>query len=387
MSRDLMFQERIRDVVRAAYSAIPVGAGRAVAERFYGDVELAAVPEAAIDWALGVGNPIAHAGLRPGETVLDLGCGGGIDTVLAARQVGAAGSVIGLDLLPEMHPRARQVIREAGVDAWCDVRTGEMESIPLPDASVDVVISNGAVNLSPRKSRTFAEVARVLRPGGRLCMVDLTVEDELPPDVLGADASWAGCIAGALSQRVLAGKLRRAGLTGIEITEMATFGIRDIALYPLFDTAVLDLMRRTLDHEHRQRVAVSVLVRAQATGRRPRRTPLASRRSVTRLQDIPVESVKAPGVTVRRLKRIEDVDLKTMDIAPGSATPFHTHVHAHEGLVVTGNGALRLTDGAVPLRSGDVFSVAPNRPHAIENPGEETLRLVCLDCFIDDDAP
>lgn len=192
MSRDLMFQQQVRDVVRQAYVAIGSGAGEPVAERLYSHEELAAVPAEAVAWALGVGNPVRHAGLVPGEVVLDLGCGGGIDTILAARKVGPTGRVIGLDLLDEMAARAGSSARAAGVDAWVEVRTGEMEAIPLGDHSVDVVVSNGVINLSPRKSRALAEIHRVLRPGGRLCVADLTVDDELPTEVLTNDAAWAG---------------------------------------------------------------------------------------------------------------------------------------------------------------------------------------------------
>ncbi|HYU56454.1 MAG TPA: methyltransferase domain-containing protein [Actinomycetota bacterium] len=192
MAHDLLHQEEIRDVVRRAYGALPSGGGRAVAERLYSDEELAAVPQGAIDWALGVGNPVRDAGLRPGETVLDVGSGGGIDTILAARDVGSSGRVIGLDLLEEMCERARAHARQAGVRGWTEFRRGEMEAIPLPDETVDVVISNGVINLSARKSRALAEIHRVLRPGGRLCVTDLVVDDDLPQEVLTSDSAWAG---------------------------------------------------------------------------------------------------------------------------------------------------------------------------------------------------
>ncbi|HEX2065010.1 MAG TPA: methyltransferase domain-containing protein [Acidimicrobiales bacterium] len=192
MSRDLMFQKEIKDVVRQAYTAIGAGGGEPVAKRLYSDDELAAVPAEAVAWALGVGNPVRHAGLAPGEVVLDVGCGGGIDTILAARKVGPTGRVIGLDLLEGMVERARATTEAAGVDAWVELRTGEMEAIPLPDQSVDVVVSNGVINLSARKSRALAEIHRVLRAGGRLCVADLTVDDELPTEVLTSDAAWAG---------------------------------------------------------------------------------------------------------------------------------------------------------------------------------------------------
>ena len=124
--------------------------------------------------------------------MLDIGCGAGIDTILAARQVGLSGRVIGLDMLDEMCWRAHATANAAGVAGCTEFKRGEMEAIPLPDESVDVVISNGVLNLSPRKARALAEVHRVLRPGGRLCVADLTVEDDLPPEVLTSESAWAG---------------------------------------------------------------------------------------------------------------------------------------------------------------------------------------------------
>lgn len=192
MSKDLLFQDEIRNVVARAYSTIPSGGGKDAIGRFYDDDELVDLPDEAIAWALGVGNPVRHAGLVPGEVVLDLGCGAGIDTILAARQVGPSGRVIGLDMLDEMCWRAHATANAAGVAGCTEFKRGEMEAIPLPDESVDVVISNGVLNLSPRKARALAEVHRVLRPGGRLCVADLTVEDDLPPEVLTSESAWAG---------------------------------------------------------------------------------------------------------------------------------------------------------------------------------------------------
>ena len=192
MGEDLLFQEEIKQAVRSAYRDIGSGGGEPVAERLYTHEQRASVPTGAIAWALGVGNPVPPADLVAGETVLDLGSGGGIDTILAAREVGPTGRAIGIDLLEEMLERASANAREAGVAAWTEFRRGEMEDIPLEDGSVDVVISNGVVNLSPRKSRVFSEAFRVLRPGGRLCVADLTVEEDLPAPILTSDAAWAG---------------------------------------------------------------------------------------------------------------------------------------------------------------------------------------------------
>jgi arsenite methyltransferase len=192
VAKDLMFQDEIRESVRRAYSAISAGGGESVARRFYSNEELAEVHPGAVEWALSVGNPVRYAFLRPGETVLDVGSGGGIDTILAARRVGPGGRSVGLDLLEEMCERGRRHAAEAGVESWTEFVQGEMEDIPLPNESVDVVISNGVLNLSGRKSRAMAEIYRVLRPGGRICLADLTVEGELPPEVANDQSAWAG---------------------------------------------------------------------------------------------------------------------------------------------------------------------------------------------------
>jgi SAM-dependent methyltransferase len=189
-SDDLLGQEAIKAAVREAYRAV-IGARSTVAERLYEPGQLALLPRGAIEQALGVGNPVRAAGLRPGEVVIDLGCGGGIDTILAARAVAPTGKAIGLDILPEMLEVAARNAAEAGVRnvEWL---SGEMEAIPLPEGSVDVVISNGVLNLSPRKSRAFAEVFRILRPGGRMVVADIVVDEELPTEVLTSAAAWAG---------------------------------------------------------------------------------------------------------------------------------------------------------------------------------------------------
>jgi SAM-dependent methyltransferase len=192
MARDLMFQDEIKDAVRQAYAGIATGGGEMVARQLYSPEELSRVPAGAVEWALGVGNPVRYALLQPSETVLDIGSGGGIDTILAAQRVGPKGQAIGIDVLEEMCERARRHAAEAGVHGWTSFLLGEMEDIPLPDESVDVAISNGVLNLSARKSRALAEIFRVLRPGGRICMADLTVEGELPPEVANDQSAWAG---------------------------------------------------------------------------------------------------------------------------------------------------------------------------------------------------
>ena len=189
---DLLHQQDVKAAVADAYQAIVTGAGEAVVARLYSEEERRLLPEGAVRWALGVGNPVRRARLRPGETVLDVGSGGGIDSILAAHLVGPSGRVIGIDVIEEMLARARANAAAAGVADRCEFLHGEMEAIPLPADSVDAVISNGVINLSPRKSRVLAELYRVLRPGGRLAVADLLVESELPVEVKTNDAAWAG---------------------------------------------------------------------------------------------------------------------------------------------------------------------------------------------------
>jgi arsenite methyltransferase len=191
MTRDLMHSDDVKAIVREAYGAID-SSTEAVAHKLYSPEELAGVPRSAVEGALGVGNHLRFADIEPGETILDLGCGAGIDAILAAQRTGPAGRVIALDFLREMLERTAAAADEAGLGN-VEILEAEMEAIPLPDASVDHVISNGVINLSPRKRRVLAECARVLRPGGKLSVADLTVGDEeLPAEILTHPATWAG---------------------------------------------------------------------------------------------------------------------------------------------------------------------------------------------------
>lgn len=189
-SDDLLAQDRVRDSVRERYRDV-IGRATEVAEELYSADQLRVIPVGAVAAALGVGNPIRHAGLVPGETVIDLGCGGGIDTLLAARLVAPGGLAIGLDTLPEMLERAAANAVAGGITNVAWVR-GELETIPLPDAHVDVVVSNGVLNLSPRKGRALSEMFRVLRAGGRMSLADIVLDEELPPEVMTDPDAWAG---------------------------------------------------------------------------------------------------------------------------------------------------------------------------------------------------
>jgi ubiquinone/menaquinone biosynthesis C-methylase UbiE len=184
-----MYSDEIHDLVYSAYAELESPDGAAL--RFYEDDELATLPERARRWALGVGNPVKHAALASGEDVVDLGCGAGVDVMLAAKEVGPTGSVTGIDFLAPMVERGRQYAREAGIDN-AEFLQGEIEDLPLEDSVSDVVISNGSINLSARKSRVLAEAHRVLRPGGRVCISDLTLDDDLPAEIRTHSSAWAG---------------------------------------------------------------------------------------------------------------------------------------------------------------------------------------------------
>jgi SAM-dependent methyltransferase len=181
----------------------------------YSPEDLKDVPEGA-NMGLGCGNPQAIASLQPGETVLDLGSGGGLDCFLAARAVGSSGHVIGIDMTPEMITRSRLNAEEAGF-ANVDFRLGELENLPVPDEIVDVIISNCVINLSPEKEKVFKEVFRVLKPGGRLAISDVVATAEMPEDIRNDMAFHTGCIAGASPIEELESILSRTGFENIAI--------------------------------------------------------------------------------------------------------------------------------------------------------------------------
>ncbi|MFV2061964.1 MAG: arsenite methyltransferase [Chloroflexota bacterium] len=187
------------------------------AASLYSAIELDGLPDAATLASLGCGNPVAVADLHEGETVLDLGSGGGIDVLLSARRVGPSGHAYGLDMTDEMLQLARKNAAEAGATNVEFVK-GTIESIPLPDASVDVVISNCVVNLAADKSAVFSEIARVLRPRGRIGISDIVAEDQLTPAERLERGSYSGCIAGALSISEFRAGLLAVGLTDVEVT-------------------------------------------------------------------------------------------------------------------------------------------------------------------------
>ena len=204
-----------------------------ITSNLYEHQELGQVPETAVRASLGCGNPTALAELKAGEVVLDLGSGGGIDVLLSARRVGPSGKAYGLDMTDEMLALARENQRAAGVEN-VEFLKGEIENIPLPDNSVDVVISNCVINLSADKSRVLAETFRVLRPGGRFAVSDVVRTRELPPEVARDVEAWAGCIAGALAETEYRALLARAGFSEIDVEPTRVYPELDGALMSAF---------------------------------------------------------------------------------------------------------------------------------------------------------
>jgi SAM-dependent methyltransferase len=184
------------------------------------------IPEAALQASLGCGNPTALAQLNAGEIVLDLGSGGGIDVLLSARRVGPTGKAYGLDMTDEMLALARDNQRKAGV-ANVEFLKGEIENIPLPNSSVDVIISNCVINLSADKDQVLREAFRVLKPGGRFAVSDVVVHGDVPPEVRESVLLWVGCIAGALQDTESSAKLAAAGFEAIEIEPTRVYKVED----------------------------------------------------------------------------------------------------------------------------------------------------------------
>jgi len=197
-----------------------------ITSNLYDAAQTGELPLEAVLASLGCGNPTALAQLNPGETVLDLGSGGGIDVLLSARRVGPSGKAYGLDMTDEMLALARENQRRAGVEN-VEFLQGEIENLPLPDNSVDVIISNCVINLSADKDRVLREAFRVLKPGGRFAVSDVVVRGEVPAEVRRSMLLWVGCIAGALEEREYSSRLAKAGFAGIEIEPTRVYDVED----------------------------------------------------------------------------------------------------------------------------------------------------------------
>ena len=197
-----------------------------ITSNLYAEGETAGLPAQAVAASLGCGNPTALADLRPGETVLDLGSGGGIDVLLSAKRVGPTGKAYGLDMTDEMLALARDNQRTSGVGNVEFLR-GEIENVPLPDGSVDVIISNCVINLSADKDRVFAEAFRVLKPGGRLAVSDVVVRGEVPAAIRKSVELWIGCVAGALGEHEYREKLAKTGFEAIDVEPTRIYRVED----------------------------------------------------------------------------------------------------------------------------------------------------------------
>jgi arsenite methyltransferase len=249
----------IHETVQEKYGGIASSAGKTgccgpttcgcadpVSSNLYSSEETQGVPPAAVAASLGCGNPTALISLQAGQTVLDLGSGGGIDVLLSAKRVGPTGKVYGLDMTDEMLTLARENQRQAGATN-VEFLKGTIESIPLPDASVDVVISNCVINLSPDKDAVLREAYRVLKPGGRLAVSDVMVRGELPSDVRQSMELWVGCVAGALDERVYISKLRGAGFEEIELDPWRIYHVDDARAFLLQSGLDVDRLAPEID--------------------------------------------------------------------------------------------------------------------------------------------
>lgn len=256
--------ERVRDRVRESYGAAVTGGDGCCADSCCGDVvpkgvaaqvagysteELSSLPESAVVNSFGCGNPLAFSGVEPGQTVLDLGSGAGIDLLLAAERVGPHGTVIGVDMTDEMIDRARAAATAAG-RTNIEVRKGLIEQLPVESASVDWVISNCVINLSPEKDRVFAEIARVLKPGGRFSISDIVIE-KMPWWIRRSGRLHSACVAGAISESNYVAGLERAGLSQVEVTERLVYEasqIRSLAMSEVATARVPSWLRGVADN-------------------------------------------------------------------------------------------------------------------------------------------
>jgi SAM-dependent methyltransferase len=232
-------RQQIQDAVQEKYGSIakargatgccgpaPCGCGDPITSNLYSDEETGSLPEAAVAVSLGCGNPTALARLEPGQTVLDLGSGGGIDVLLSARRVGPSGKVYGLDVTDEMLALARENQRQAGVTN-VEFLKGSIEAIPLPDCSVDVIISNCVINLAADKDAALREAFRVLKPGGRFAVSDVVVHGDVPGEVRRSMELWVGCVAGALHDSEYQDKLTAAGFADVSLEPWREYSLDD----------------------------------------------------------------------------------------------------------------------------------------------------------------
>jgi SAM-dependent methyltransferase len=236
------------------------GCSDPITSNLYDSAEASQVPQEALLASLGCGNPTALARLNPGETVLDLGSGGGIDVLLSAQRVGSTGRAYGLDMTDEMLALARENQRKAGIQN-VEFLKGEIEDIPLPDDSVDVVISNCVINLSADKDRVLREAFRVLKPGGRFAVSDVVVRGEVPSDIRRSAELWAGCVAGALEESAYRLKLAAAGFEAIQIEPTRIYQMEDARQFLVGEGFDVDAIAPLVDGKF-----MSAFIRAKKPG-------------------------------------------------------------------------------------------------------------------------
>jgi arsenite methyltransferase len=236
------------------------GCGDPITSNLYSDAETSGLPAEAVTASLGCGNPTALLPLEPGQTVLDLGSGGGIDVLLSARRVGPTGKAYGLDMTDEMLALARDNQRKAGATN-VEFLKGTIESIPLPDNSVDAIISNCVINLSSDKDAVFREAFRVLKPGGRFAVSDVIVRGDVPADVRRNMELWVGCIAGALEETEYAAKLKAVGFRDVEVEPWRIYQLEDARAFLTQSGVDVDRMAPLVDGRF-----ASAFVRARKAG-------------------------------------------------------------------------------------------------------------------------
>ena len=275
----------VKDIVKEKYGEtarrVATGSGTAsccgadaccgtdpITSDLYDAIQKSGLPEKAILASLGCGNPTALAELKPGETVLDLGSGGGIDVLLSAKRVGPSGKAYGLDMTDDMLALARENQKKVGVEN-VEFLKGEIENIPLPDNSVDVIISNCVINLSADKDRVLREAFRVLKPGGRFAVSDVVVRGKVPEDVRKNMLLWVGCIAGALEDDQYAAKLATAGFQGVEIEPTRIYSIEDARTFLSGQGIDVDAIASAVDGKF-----MSAFIRATKPARAKRRTTI-----------------------------------------------------------------------------------------------------------------
>ena len=250
MERKATKKKEIKEVVKEKYSKLAKvskscccptddATNRAYVEALYGKDEIESLSKEVTDISMGCGNPTAIANLKPGEVVLDLGSGGGIDAFLAAKKVGPQGKVIGLDMTEEMIHKAQENAKKLGLTN-VEFKLGEMEGIPLPDESVDVIISNCVINLSPDKDSVFREIFRVLKPRGRMAVSDIVTQSKLPKFITQNVEAWTSCVGGALKEKDYLDKIQNAGFSNISIESKHIYTHDEISMFKETDSTIFE---------------------------------------------------------------------------------------------------------------------------------------------------